>query len=191
MDKNFEFNKENYQKAKEIIAKYPQNREKSAVMGLLDLAQRQNNGWLTREAMDYIASVINLAPIRVYEVATFYSMYNLKPVGKFLLQICTTTPCQLRGAEQIMAACKKHLGIELNETTIDEFFTIKEVECLGACVNAPIVQINDDYYEDLSAEKIIEILQMLKEGRKVEIGSQTGRNASEPLSYNHEEVSHA
>ncbi len=115
-------------------------------------------------------------------------MYNLKPVGKFLLQICTTTPCQLRGAEQIMAACKKHLGIELNETTIDEFFTIKEVECLGACVNAPIVQINDDYYEDLSAEKIIEILQMLKEGRKVEIGSQTGRNASEPLSYNHEEV---
>jgi NADH-quinone oxidoreductase E subunit len=191
MDKNFEFNKENYQKAKEIIAKYPQNREKSAVMGLLDLAQRQNNGWLTREAMDYIASVINLAPIRVYEVATFYSMYNLKPVGKFLLQICTTTPCQLRGAEQIMAACKKHLGIELNETTIDEFFTIKEVECLGACVNAPIVQINDDYYEDLSADKIIEILQMLKEGRKVEIGSQTGRNASEPLSYNQEEVSHA
>jgi NADH-quinone oxidoreductase E subunit len=191
MDKNFEFNKENYQKAKEIIAKYPQNREKSAVMGLLDLAQRQNNGWLTREAMDYIASVINLAPIRVYEVATFYSMYNLQPVGKFLLQICTTTPCQLRGAEQIMAACKKHLGIELNETTIDEFFTIKEVECLGACVNAPIVQINDDYYEDLSADKIIEILQMLKEGRKVEIGSQTGRNASEPLSYNQEEVSHA
>jgi NADH-quinone oxidoreductase E subunit len=160
-------------------------------MGLLDLAQRQNNGWLTREAMDYIASVINLAPIRVYEVATFYSMYNLQPVGKFLLQICTTTPCQLRGAEQIMAACKKHLGIELNETTIDEFFTIKEVECLGACVNAPIVQINDDYYEDLSADKIIEILQMLKEGRKVEIGSQTGRNASEPLSYNQEEVSHA
>lgn len=188
MSKKFEFNKENYQKAKEIIAKYPQAREKSAVMGLLDLAQRQNNGWLTREAMDYIASVINIAPIRVYEVATFYSMYNLKPVGKFLVQICTTTPCQLRGAEQIMAACKKHLGVELNQTTIDELFTIKEVECLGACVNAPMVQINDDYYEDLSQDKIVEILELLKSGRELKIGSQIGRNSSEPLRYSKKEV---
>ncbi|MBT4878531.1 MAG: NADH-quinone oxidoreductase subunit NuoE [Alphaproteobacteria bacterium] len=191
MDKKFEFNKENYQLAKEIIAKYPAGKEKSAVMGLLDLAQRQNDGWITTEAMDYIASIINLAPIRVYEVATFYSMYNLKPVGKFLVQICTTTPCQLRGAEQIMASCKKHLGVELNETTIDKLFTIKEVECLGACVNAPMVQINDDYYEDLSQEKIIEILNILKSGRKTDIGSQIGRNASEPISFDKKEVNSA
>lgn len=181
---SFEFTKEYQEKAKILIAKYPKTKEKSAVMGLLDLAQRQNSGWITVEAMDYIASIINLAPIRVYEIATFYSMYNLKPVGKFLIQVCTTTPCMLRGAEEILKSCEKHLKIKLNETTIDKYFTIKEVECLGACVNAPIVQINDDYYEDLSEERIVKILDALKNGREVKIGSQTGRNASEPQTEN-------
>jgi len=191
MAEDFKFNKSYEAKAKKIIAKYPSGREKSAVMGLLDLAQRQNDGWITREAMDYIASIINVAPIRVYEVATFYTMYNLRPVGKFLIQVCTTTPCQLRGAEGILKACEKHLGVALNETTADEFFTIKEVECLGACVNAPVVQINDDYYEDLSSDKIVEILKTLKAGRKVEIGSQIGRNASEPIGFGKKEVKSA
>jgi NADH-quinone oxidoreductase E subunit len=181
---SFEFTKEYQEKAKILIAKYPKEKEKSAVMGLLDLAQRQNSGWLTVPAMDYIASIINIAPIRVYEIATFYSMYNLKPVGKFLVQVCTTTPCMLRGAEEILKACEKHLKIKLNETTIDKFFTIKEVECLGACVNAPVVQINDDYYEDLSTDRIIEILEMLQKGRAVKIGSQIGRNSSEPQKQN-------
>lgn len=182
---SFEFNKNNLVKAKQIIAKYPKGRDKSAVMGLLDLAQRQNNNYLSKEAMEYVAKLLNIAVIRVYEVASFYSMYNLQPVGKFLLQICTTTPCMLRGGEKIMQACKKYLGVDLDEVTIDKFFTIKEVECLGACVNAPIVQINDDYYEDLSEQRIIEILDILKSGRTdIHIGSQIGRKASEPFEAN-------
>lgn len=179
----FEFNEINIEKAKKIFAKYPTDRSKSAIMGLLDLAQRQNQGWLSKETMDYIANYLDIATIRVYEVATFYTMYNLEPVGKFLIQLCTTTPCMLRGAEDILKACKKHLGVELDQMTADEFFTIKEVECLGACVNAPIVQINDDYYEDLSSEKLIEILTILKSGRTATPGSQIGRKSSEAVIY--------
>jgi NADH-quinone oxidoreductase subunit E len=177
----FTFNSENKKLAKAAVANYPKGRQKSAVMALLDLAQRQNAGWLSREVMDYIAEYLEMAPIRVYEVASFYTMYNLKPVGKFLVQVCTTTPCALRGAEEILKACKTQLGVELDEMTADEFFTIKEVECLGACVNAPVVQINDDYYEDLAPARIKEILTLLKDGRKVKSGSQIDRKSSEPF----------
>ena len=180
---SFEFDKHNLTIAKKIIAKYPSGKEISAVMGLLDLAQRQNKGWISKDIMDYLASILNVAPIRIYEVASFYTMYNLEPVGKFLIQVCTTTPCMLRGGEKILKACEKYLGVGLNQITLDEFFTIKEVECLGACVNAPVVQINDDYYEDLSVEKITDILKCLKIGREVKAGSQIDRNASEPLGY--------
>ena len=180
----FKFTDINLKKAQEITARYPKGRSKSAIMGLLDLAQRQNEGWLSKEALEYIAAYLNIAVIRVYEVASFYSMYNLQPVGKFLIQICGTTPCMLRGAEKILAACEKYLGVKLNQTTIDKFFTIKEVECLGACVNAPVVQINDYYYEDLTEDKVVEILEMMKSGREeIPYGSQIGRNCSAPEGY--------
>ena len=179
--KSFEFNTQNIKKAEIILAKYPKGREKSAIIALLDLAQRQNQGHLSKEAMEYIASYLQIAVIRVYEVATFYSMFNLKPIGKFLVQICTTTPCMLRGSKKIVKACEKYLGAKINETTIDKYFTLKEVECLGACANAPMVQINDDYYEDLSEESMVEILDALKNGKKINTGSQTGRTSSEPI----------
>jgi NADH dehydrogenase (ubiquinone) flavoprotein 2 len=173
----------------EILARYPKGFQRSAVMPLLDLAQRQvgedgtkasppHGGWIPRAAMDEIARIIGVAPIKVYEVATFYSMYNLAPVGKYLVQLCTTTPCWLRGSDGIVKACEKHLGIHTGESTKDGLFTTREVECLGACVNAPMVQINDDYYEDLTPQRMEEILDALKAGRDVPAGSQTGRKAS-------------
>lgn len=190
---SFEFTKANQKKIKDIIALYPEGRQQSAVMPLLDLAQRQTadegakleppvGGWIPRAAMDEIACILEMAPIKVYEVATFYSMYNLAPVGKYLVQFCTTTPCQLCGSDDIVAASTKHLGVGMNETTKDGKFTLMEVECLGACVNAPMVQINDDYYEDLTPESMREILDILAEDMKPKIGSQKGRKASMPLS---------
>lgn len=176
----FEFNQENQDKAKQIISKYPAGRQKSAVMPLLDLAQRQNNNFVSKDIIEHIAKMIDLAPIQVYEVASFYSMYNLKPVGKYLLQVCGTTPCMLRGAKDLMKVCKDKLGIDLDETTADDLFTVKEVECLGACVNAPMVQINDDYHEDLDPQIFAQILDDLKAGKSVKVGSQTGRISSEP-----------
>jgi NADH-quinone oxidoreductase subunit E len=172
----------------EIIARYPKGKF-SAVMPLLDLAQRQvgedganakppYGGWIPRAAMDEIARILSMPPIKVYEVATFYSMYNLAPVGKYLVQVCSTTPCWLCGSDKIVKACEEKLGIHPGETTRDGMFTLVEVECLGACVNAPMVQINDDYYEDLTPERTGEILRALKEGKNVPIGSQTGRQGS-------------
>lgn len=177
----FEFNKENLEKSKQIIAKYPHGRQASAVMPLLDLAQRQNGGWLSREVMDYIAQMLDMAAIRVYEVASFYTMYNLKPVGKYTVKVCGTTPCWLRGSDKIMAACQKELGLELGETTKDGKFTLTQIECLCACANAPVVQINDDFYEDLDEESIIKILKSFKAGKKPKHGSQIGRCSSEPM----------
>jgi NADH-quinone oxidoreductase subunit E len=176
----------------EILARYPKGKERSAIMPLLDLAQRQvgedglkasppYGGWIPRAAMDEIASIVGQPPIRVYEVASFYSMYNLAPVGKFLVQACTTTPCWLRGSDAIVHACEKHLGLHMGETTKDGNFTLVEVECLGACVNAPMVQINDDFYEDLTAERMVEVLDALKDGKAVPVGSQTGRKCSMAL----------
>ena len=175
---DFSFTPENLARAEKIIAKYPVGRQASAVIPLLDIAQRQNDNWLPQMAMDYLANMLGMPPIRVYEVASFYTMFNLKPVGKNFVQVCTTTPCWLRGSADIVAACKKKLGIGLGETTADGDFTLTEVECLGACVNAPMVQINDDFFEDLTPELMDKMLDALKEGKKLEAGSQTGRRGS-------------
>jgi NADH-quinone oxidoreductase subunit E len=132
--------------------------------------------------MDYVAEILSMPPMRVYEVATFYTMYNLSPVGKHFVEICTTTPCWLRGSDKIVEACEKHLGIKIGETTKDGQFTIKEAECLGACVNAPMLQIGDHYYEDLTPENTVALLNDLKAGKKPKAGPQSGRKSSEPLS---------
>lgn len=177
---SFEFTKENLKKAEEIIAKYPAHGKKSAVMPLLWLAQKQHDNWIPRAAMDCIAKMLNMPPMHVYEVATFYTMYNKQPVGKHLVQVCRTTPCCLRGAKKITKACEDHLKIKCGETDKSKTFTLVEVECLGACVNAPMVQVNDDYYEDLTPESMVELLKNLKAGKKGKIGSQIGRSCSEP-----------
>lgn len=181
---SFEFNQENLQQVEKIIKKYPADRKKSAVMPLLDLAQRQNNNYISKDIIAYVANILEMPEIRVFEVATFYSMYNLKPVGKYLLQVCGTTPCMLRGAEDLIKFCKEKFDINLNETSKDGYFTLKEVECLGACVNAPVVQINDDYFEDLTVTNFEKILEDLKNGIAVKIGSQTGRQCSKPQQNN-------
>ena len=177
----FEFNPETQQAADAFIAKYPDGRQESAVMPLLDLAQRQHGGWLPRAAMDYVADYLAMPPIRVYEVATFYTMYNLQPVGKNHVQICTNLPCWLRGSDAIVGACKRTLGVEFGGTTEDGEFTLSEMECLGACVNAPMMQINDDYYEDLDPVSAESILTELKLGESPKTGSQIGRNSCEPV----------
>ena len=176
----FSFTPETDSRAKAIIARYPEGRQASATLALLDLAQRQNGGWLSRDAIEYVADYLDMAPIRVHEVATFYSMFNLEPVGKYFIQVCRTTPCWLCGSDDLTRVCRDKLGIEKGETTEDGLFTLVEVECLGACANAPMAQINDNYYEDLNTERLAEILDALKAGREVEIGSQTGRQSSAP-----------
>ncbi len=176
---SFAFSSENMKKIEAIIAKYPKGRQASAVMPLLDLAQRQHDNWIPEAAMAEIARILDMPKIKVYEVATFYTMYNLEPRGKHHLQFCTTTPCWLRGSGEVVSACEKHLGIKLGETTSDGQFTITDVECLGACVNAPVVQYNgDEFYEDLTAENIVQVIDTLKAGKKPTVGSQTGRHKS-------------
>jgi NADH-quinone oxidoreductase subunit E len=177
----FAFTPENLERAKRFIAKYPPGRQSSAVLPLLDLAQRQNGGWLPRAAIDHVADLLEMAPIRVYEVATFYTMLNLQPVGRYHVQVCRTTPCWLRGADQLTEACRRKLGIGLKGRTTDGKFSLVEVECLGACVNAPVVQINDDFYEDLDPRKLEAILDALARGEKPPIGSQIGRQGSAPV----------
>ena len=179
-NQKFEFSSENMARVKAQIAKYPDGRQASATLALLDLAQRQNGGWVSREAMAYIAELLDVAEIRVYEVATFYTMVNLQPVGKFLIQLCRTTPCWLCGSDDLRNACRDVLGIGVGESTEDGMFTLIEVECLGACVNAPMAQINDDFYEDLSVARLKEILEMLRRGEQPPTGSQTGRQTSAP-----------
>ncbi len=174
----FEFNTENQKKVQEILAKYPTERKKSAIMPLLDLAQRQNNNWVSKDVIACVAQITEVPEIKVYEVASFYTMYNLQPVGKYLLQFCKTTPCMLRGIDQIVKDCKTKLGIDMDETTLDGLFTLKEVECLGACVNAPVVQINDDFAEDLTSETFLKIIDDLRSGKAFKVGSQTGRQCS-------------
>ncbi len=183
--KIFKFNDENSSKIKYLMKKYPKEQKASAVMPLLDLAMRQCNGWVPESAMKVIASLLKIPFIRVYEVATFYSMFNLEPVGKYFIQICTTTPCWLRGSDKIVEVCEENLKIKTGKTTMDGLFTIKQVECLGACVNGPMMQINDDYYEDLTEKTLINILENFKNGKKNNIGSQIpNRVCSEPYNKN-------
>ena len=178
--KTFEFNSENIGVAKKIISKYPNGKAKSAVMALLYLAQRQNNNWIPLAAMKYIAKFLDMPYIKVYEVATFYSMYNLAPVGKFFYQVCTTTPCMLRGAYKLVDVCKSKISEKENELSKDGNCSWTEVECLGACVNAPMIQINDNYYEDLDKEKIEKIIEQTIKGETPKDGSYRGRVNSEP-----------
>lgn len=178
---SFAFSAENLEKAKAVIARYPEGRQASAIMPLFDLAQRQHDGWLPTAAMEYVADMLGVPKIRAYEVATFYSMYNLAPIGKFLVRVCTTTPCELRGSSDVVAACRDALGIDLNQTTGDGMFTLREVECLGACVNAPVVWIGDDYYEDVDADAMRRIIDALRKGETPPPGSQTGRQTSAPI----------
>ena len=179
---NFEFTPENLDRAEAHIAKYPPGRQASAVLPLLWIAQEQHGGWLPRAAMDHVARILEMAPIRVYEVATFYTMFNLRPVGRYLLQACTTTPCWLRGSDAVVQACRSKLGIDVGGTTADGLFTLVEVECLGACVNAPILQVNDDFYEDLDAPATETLLDALRNGKAPLPGSVIGRQGSEPVS---------
>ena len=169
---SFAFTAESMAKVNELIANYPPGRQASAVIGVLDLAQRQH-GWLPRAAMDEVARLLDMAPMRVYEVATFYTMFHLKPKGRYLLQVCTTTPCWLRGSEAVMKACQ-----EAADGTI---FSVQEVECLGACVNAPVVQINDDFYEDLDAASTRRVLDALRRGETPRPGPQIDRQTSAPV----------
>ena len=176
----FAFDAANLERARTIIARYPAGRQASAVLPLLDIAQRQSGNWLPRAAMDYVAGMLDMAPIRVYEVATFYSMFNLQPVGAWFFQVCTTTPCWLRGSDKVVEACQRKLGIGIGETTPDGKFTLKEVECLGACVNAPIIQVNDDFYEDLDGPSTEKLIDELAAGRVPPRGSAIGRQKSAP-----------
>ena len=181
---HFAFTAENLQQAQVIIARYPAGRQQSALLPLLALAQHQNDNWLPKVAMDTVADMLGMAPVRVYEVASFYTMYNIEPVGKHVIGVCTTTPCWLMGSDAVVKACEEHLGVRCGETTGDGQFTLKEVECLGACVNAPMCQIVDKagehYYEDLSKETMIGIIDMLKHGGKPKPGPQSRRKSSEP-----------
>ncbi len=178
----FTFSDDNRAAAEAVIAKYPESRAQSAVMGLLDIAQRQAGGWLPRAAVIHVAEILDMAEIRVWEVATFYTMYNLEPVGRTCVNVCTTTPCWLRGSSDIVAACEEALGIRLGETGEDGEFTLAEVECLGACVNAPLVQIGEHYYEDLTPENTIALLKAIKDGDPPDPGPQSPRQGSEPVS---------
>ena len=178
--KIFEFNQENLEVANKIISKYPKGKQQSAVMALLYIAQKQNDNWIPLVAMKYIAKFLDMPYIKVYEVATFYTMYNLAPVGKYFVQVCTTTPCMIRGANQLVEACKEKISENENQLSTDKNCSWMEVECLGACVNAPMMQINDDYYEDLDKEKTLEIFDKISKGETPKPGSYRGRLNTEP-----------
>ena len=178
--KNFEFSSASLEAAKIIIAKYPKGKQQSAVMALLYITQKQNNNWIPLVAMKYIAKFLEMPYIKVYEVATFYTMYNLAPVGKYFIQVCTTTPCMIRGAYKLVEACKEKISKKENELSEDKSCSWVEVECLGACVNAPMMQINDDYYEDLNKENTLKILDKILRGKTPKPGSYRGRVNNEP-----------
>ena len=178
--KDFEFTAANQKKADEILKKYPKKNKKSAVMPFLYLAQRQNNNWIPLAAMKYIAKLLSMPYISVYEVATFYTMYNLAPVGKHFIQVCTTTPCLIRGADKIVKLCKEKISPIENEVSKKSNCSWIEVECLGACVSAPMIQVNDDYYEDLDEKSTIEILNSLIADKPLKPGSFRGRKSTAP-----------
>ena len=176
----FEFTLDNLEKVKKIINKYPNGKQQSAVMPLLYLAQKQNNNWIPLSAIKYIGKLLEMPYIKVYEVATFYTMYNLTPVGNHFIQVCTTTPCMIRGAYKLVEACKEKISPNENELPKNKNCSWMEVECLGACVNAPMIQINNDYYEDLDKEKILKIIDQILKGETPKPGSYRGRLNTEP-----------
>jgi len=176
----FEFSSASIGLANNIIKKYPEGKQKSAVMALLYIAQKQNNNWIPLAAMKYIAKFLDMPYIKVYEVATFYSMYNLSPVGKYFVQVCTTTPCMIRGANKLVEACKEKISKNESELLNDKNCSWMEVECLGACVNAPMMQINDEYFEDLNKEKTLKILDKILKDEMPKPGSYRGRISNEP-----------
>jgi NADH-quinone oxidoreductase E subunit len=183
---SFVFDADSEAEIAKIVTRYPAGKQASAVIPALYIAQNQmkrqtGSAWVPVKAMDAVGARLGMPPIRVYEVATFYFMFNMKPIGKYHLQVCTTTPCWLRGSDQVTEACRKATGIKgWGETSEDGVFTMTEVECLGACVNAPILQVDDDFYEDMDAEKVSELLAALRRGERPARGSMTGRQTSAP-----------
>ena len=177
----FKFNDKSMEAANKIVSNYPDGKQQSAVMALLYIAQRQNGNWIPLQAMKYIAKFLDMPYIKVYEVATFYSMYNLSPVGKYFFQICTTTPCMLRGAYDLVKVCKNKISEKENVLSDDGKISWMEVECLGACVNAPMMQVNDDYYEDLNDKKLEEIIETIYQNKIPKPGSYSGRINTEPV----------
>ena len=176
----FEFNNKNLEIAKKILTNYPNDKKQSAVMALLYLSQRQNDNWIPLAAMKYVAKFLDMPYIKVFEVATFYTMYNLTPVGKHFVQICTTTPCMIRGAYKLVDICKNKISEKQNSLSKDKTCSWTEVECLGACVNAPMMQINDDYYEDLDEKSTEKLIDQILNGEKLKPGSYRGRTNTEP-----------
>lgn len=183
----FKFTAANAKKAQQHLEKYPDGK-KSAVMPLLDIAQRQNGGWLSDAAIEYVADYMDMPPIRVREVATFYEMYNTEEVGENVVWVCRTTPCWLRGSDDVLDACKKNMKIDVGETTKDGKFTLREMECLGACVNAPILWVGDDYYEDVDAKDTDKIINELRKGKRPPVGSLKGRQCAAPEGYKPKEA---
>ena len=177
----FKFNDKSMEAANKIVSNYPDGKQQSAVMALLYIAQRQNDNWIPLQAMKYIAKFLDMPYIKVYEVATFYSMYNLSPVGKYFFQICTTTPCMLRGAYDLVKVCKNKISEKENVLSEDGKISWMEVECLGACVNAPMMQVNEDYYEDLNDKKLEEIIDTIYQNKIPKPGSYTGRINAGPV----------
>lgn len=177
----FAFAPEHEPEIERILAKYPPARKQSAVMPLLHLAQRQHGGWLPRAALDHVADFLEMPRIRVYEVASFYDMFNTEPTGRIQVRVCTTTPCWLCGSDDIVRAARDTLGLEIGESSEDGRFFLREFECLGACCNAPMMWIDDDYYEDLTYDKAVAVLEAIKRGERPRPGPQSGRKGSEPL----------
>ena len=178
--KDFSFDRDNMLLAKKILKIYPKNFKESSIMPLLSIAQSQNNGWLPKKAIEYVSDFLEVPEIKVLEIATFYSMYNLSPVGKFHIEVCTTSPCMLRGSDEILSFCEKKLAIQEGGISKDKMFSLSRVECLGACVNAPIIKINKNYYEDLDLNSTDKLINNLLNDKKIKIGSQSGRKGSEP-----------
>ena len=177
----FKFNEKSMEAANKIVSNYPDGKQQSAVMALLYIAQRQNDNWIPLQAMKYIAKFLDMPYIKVYEVATFYSMYNLSPVGKYFFQVCTTTPCMLRGAYDLVKVCKNKISEKENVLSQDGKISWMEVECLGACVNAPMMQVNEDYYEDLNDKKLEKIIETIYQNKIPKPGSYNGRINAEPV----------
>ena len=177
---SFQFSDKNLKLAKDILKKYPEKRKKSAVMPLLYLAQKQNENWIPLAAMKYIAKYLSIPYISVYEVATFYTMYNLSPVGKYFIQVCTTSPCLIRGADKLIKVCKEKISDNEREISKNKKCSWMEVECLGACVNAPMMQVNENYYEDLDEKNTKEIIESLLNDKPLKPGSYRGRKNTSP-----------